>query len=146
MPTAAKIFAAIFFFGLCYLAAEAVKPFMPPDSQTGYMSLISAVIGAPVGWYVSGDLAGRGLRAAIGTGMRSAITAVILALLFFSGREMILRSINHRYHGPTEALQAMMGLMLYYGKLVLNPPVALTLLGGGAVVGLMVEWVNRRWR
>lgn len=146
MPTAAKVFGALSFCLVCFLAAQAVIPALPKDTQIGYMPLVSAAIGLVCGWMVSGTLAGRGFIAGLGTGVRSSVTCVIVALLVFGGREMILRSINHRYRGPMEALQGMAGIMLDYGRLLLNPNDLVILVAGGALAGAFVEWTSRQWR
>ena len=146
MPTAARIFGALCFALVGFLGAEAVKPMMPQGTQFGYFSAIMAAIGAASGWNVMGALVGRGYGVAMSSGLRTSATLVFFGILLFSGREMILRSINRLYHGPVEALQGMVGLATDYGRLLLNPQDLVILIGGGALAGLVVEWVSRRWR
>lgn len=146
MPTAARIFGAICFAAIAFLAAEAVKPLMPEGTRFGFFSEIMAAIGAACGWFVMGALVGRGYSVAVSTGFRTSATLVFFGLLLFSGREMILRSLDRRYHGPMQALQGMVGLAADYGKLLLNGQDLVILIGGGALAGLLVEWVGRRWR
>ena len=146
MPTAARLFAAIAFFVVCYLAADAFKPQMPEGTQFGYFSVICAGVGLLCGWFVSGALAGRGFYAAIGTGVRTSVTAVFFALIIFSGYDMLLRAIKKLYHGPMDALQGMMALVAKYVTLLINPPDLVILLVGGGIAGLFVEWAHRRWR
>lgn len=146
MPTAARLFAAIAFCVVAFLAAEAFKPMMPHGTPFGYFSLVCAGIGVLVGWSVSGVLAGRGTGAAIGNGIRSSVTIVFFALLLFSGREMVLRSLKKLYHGPMDALQGMMALIAKYALLLLNTPDLVILIGGGILAGLFTEWAARRWR
>lgn len=146
MPTAARIFGALAFFTVAFVAAEAFKPQMPEGTQFGYFSVICGLIGLVVGWMVSGALAGRGYMVGMGTGVRSAVTTVFFALLLFSGQEMLLRSLKKIYHGPMEALQAMVALMVKYATLLLNPNVLVILIFGGMVAGAFVEWSSRRWR
>ncbi len=146
MPTAARIFGAFCFAVIGFLGAEAVKPMMPEGTQFGYFSLVMAAIGAACGWSVMGGLVGRGYGVAISSGWRTSATLVFFGLLLFSGREMILRSIHRRYHGPVEALQGMVALATEYGRLLLNTQDLVILIGGGALAGLLVEWISRRWR
>ena len=146
MPTAAKLVAAVAFAAVAFFAAEIFKPAMPPDTQFGYFSYICASISALCGWFVMGGLVGRGSSAAIGSGIRTITTAVFLLLLLFSGREMILRAMKLRYHGPMDAIQAMFGLVVDFGRMMLTPEELGTLLIGGALAGLLADWSARRWR
>lgn len=145
MPTAAKIVGAICFAIFGYFAAVAVKPVMPEGTQFGWFLEISAFIGLLNGWFVMGRLTGGGVRAGIGSGMRTSITVVVWALLFFSIYEMVKRSTKMRYDGPMEAVTAAFGLMLDYGRLLLTPEIIATVLIGGAIGGAVTEWAGKRW-
>ena len=146
MPTAAKLFAAIAFAVVAYLAAELFKPAMPEGTQFGFFSIICAVIGLLNGWLVMGALVGRGMTAAMGFGVRTSVTIAVWALLGFSIYEMILRSMKMRYDGPMEAILAVFDLMLERGQLMLTPEVLGTLFVGGILGGLLAEWAGRQWR
>jgi hypothetical protein len=146
MPTAAKIVAAICFALFGAVAAEMVKPALPEGTQFGLFVPISAIIGLLNGWLVMGVLAGHGYRDAMGSGVRTAITIVVWALLVFSIYEMILRSMHvNRYDGPMEAVTAAFGLMLDYGKLLLTPAILGAFLVGGLIAGAITEWAKKRW-
>lgn len=145
MPTAPKLFAAIAFGLLAFLAAEALKPYLPEGTPFGFYSEICGAFGGLIGWMMMGKMVGRGYSTAISSGVGSAIVTVVLCLFAFSGREMILRSLEHRYKGPQQAVEAVFGLMVDYGKLLVNPADLTILLGGAAVAGVFVEWTSRRW-
>ncbi len=146
MPTAAKIVGAVCFAIFGYFAALSVIPVLPEGTQLGRMREICAFIGLLNGWFVMGRLTGGGVRAGIGSGMRTAITIVIWALMFFAIYEMIKRSTKLRYDGPMEAVTAAFGLMLDYGRLLLTPEIIATVLIGGAIGGAITEWAGKRWR
>ena len=146
MPTAAKIVGAICFALFGAVAAEMVKPALPEGTQFGLFVPICAVIGLLNGWLVMGRLTGHGYRDAMGSGVRTAITIVVWALLVFSIYEMILRSMHvNRYDGPMEAVTAAFGLMLDYGKVLLTPIILGTFLVGGLIGGAITEWAGKRW-
>ena len=146
MPTAAKIVGAICFALFGAVAAEMVKPALPESTQFGLFVPICAVIGLLNGWLVMGRLTGHGYRDAMGSGVRTAITIVVWALLVFSIYEMILRSMHvNRYDGPMEAVTAAFGLMLDYGKVLLTPVILGTFLVGGLIGGAVTEWAGKRW-
>ena len=146
MPTAAKIVGAISFAIFGYFAALAVIPVLPEGTQIGRMREISAFIGLLNGWFVMGRLTGKGYRAGIGSGIRTAITVVIWALIVFAIYEMVLRSTKLRYDGPMEAVTAAFGLMLEYGKLLLTKEIIATILIVGGICGAITEWAGKRWK
>lgn len=146
MPTAAKIVGAISFAIFGYFAALAVIPVLPEGTQIGRMREISAFIGLLNGWFVMGRLTGNGYRSGIGSGIRTAITVVIWALIVFAIYEMVLRSTKLRYDGPMEAVTAAFGLMLEYGKLLLTKEIIGTILIVGGICGAITEWAGKRWK
>jgi hypothetical protein len=146
MPTASKIVAAICFAIFGAIAATVVKPALPEGTQFGYFVPITAFIGLLNGWLIMGPLTRRSYREAMGTGVRTAITIVIWALLVFSIYRMVILSMQMRYDGPMEAVTAAFGIMLDYGKLLLTPVILGTFLVGGLTGGAISEWVGKRWR
>jgi hypothetical protein len=146
MPTAAKLISALAFAAIGFLAAELFKPALPEGTQFGLFSEISAVLGVLVGWKVMGTLTGQGYVAAFGSGMRTSVTLVFLAMIGFSVYEMVLRSMKFRYDGPVEAILGAFHLFMEYGKLMGRPDFLAVLLIGGALAGALAEWAGRRWR
>lgn len=146
MPTAAKIVAAVCFAFFGAIAATAVKGVMPEGTPLGYFIEISALIGLLNGWFVMGQLVGHGYRDAMGSGVRTAITIVIWALIVFSIYKMIKQSMHvNTYNGPMEAVTAAFGIMLEYGRPLLTPSVLGTFLVGGVMAGAVAEWARQRW-
>jgi hypothetical protein len=145
MPTAAKLVAAVLYAIVGFFAAEAVKPQMPEGTQFGLFSVVVAAIGLGCGWMVMGRLAGRGYSAAVGSGVRTAVTIVFWGLLVFSIYEMLRQSMRMRYDGPMEALQGVLELMYGYGQVLLAPMVLGVLAVGGVLAALVTEWAKARW-
>lgn len=146
MPTASKIVAAICFAFFGAIAASVVKPAMPEGTQFGYFVELTALIGLLNGWFIMGRLTGRSYRDAMGSGVRTAVTIVVWALLLFSIYRMIIVSMQMRYDGPMEAVTAAFGIMLDYGKVLLTPAILGTFLIGGLICGAVSEWVGKRWQ
>lgn len=146
MPTAAKLVSFVLFAALGFALAEVFKTATPDRTQFGVLSPVCALIGGFCGWIVMGPLAGRGMSAAWGFGVRTAITTVVFALLGWSLYEMILRSTRGGYSGsPMEALTGAVTLILQNGGLMLTPGFLGTMVIGGALAGIVVEWSGRRW-
>ncbi len=146
MPTAAKLFAAVAFAAVAYLAAGIYRQYLPEGTPTGLLGPVCAALGVICGWRVSGALAGRGTMASMGTGVRTSVTITFWALLVFSVYRMLRESTRMVYDGPIEALQSVFSWMLSYGQLVLMPEVLAALLLGGIFGGWLAEWASQRWR
>ena len=146
MPTAAKLFAAIAFALVGWIAAEVYKPLLSDGTQFGFFSEICAAIGALCGWLILGRFAGQGYATAAGVGARVALTIVFWALLGFAIQEMVLLSMKLRYDGAMEAVLAVFDIMLQKARLLADPRMIGVVLGGGALGGAVSEFAARRWR
>lgn len=146
MPTAAKLVAALMFAAVGWAAAEAFMPLIPERTQWGAFQPICAALGLLCGWRVMGPRAGRGWSTAIGVGLSTAAVLLGVALLLFSGREMILRSLDRRYGDALEATVGTFGIMLENAALMADVRFLGTLLLGGIVSGLASEAAGRIWR
>ncbi len=104
MPTAAKLFAAVAFTLVGFLAAEIFKPHMPEGTQFGFFSQISALIGLVCGWRVIGREAGHGWWESANAGMKTIVAMLALALLIFSIEEMLVQAFRRSYDSPMEAV------------------------------------------
>jgi len=145
MPTAAKAMAALWFGALGVIAAEAYKPLLPPETVFGLFAWVCGGLGLIVGWWVVGPPAGRGWNPALATGLRGSVTLLAWALAVFSVREMLLRSMNRRYGGPTEAVVGTFDIALEYLSLMGDALFLGLLAVGGILGGWLAEWTARRW-
>ncbi len=146
MPTAAKLFAAVAFAIVAWLAANASIPGLPEGTRIGFFREITAAIGVIVGWRVMGRLTGGGYTKSMGLGVRTSVTIVFWVILGFAIYEMVRMSLKKRYDGPMEALVASFGIMIDYGKCLGDVQVLAILLFGGMIGGFLAEFAGRRWR
>lgn len=146
MPTAAKLIGAIAFAALGWAGAWAFMPLMPPETRWGIFQPVCAALGLLVGWRFTGARVGRGWIAAMGAGLTGAALLVGLALLVFSFREMVHRSMNFRYDGPLDAVVNVFGIVLEYGVLLGDTLFLSVLVLGGLLGGLLAEAAARLWR
>lgn len=146
MPTAAKLFAALGFALVAFVASELFKPLLPEGTPVARLSPINGLVGAFCGWLVMGRLVGDGYLAASGHAIRTVVVMVFYCLLIWSGYEMLGRSTSLRYDGPVEALAAMMGLIAEYSVLMLGDlQVPAVLLVGGLLAACLAEWASERF-
>src|SRR5690606_7249461 len=61
MPTAAKLVAAIGFGFVAWFASALMVPYLPPNARLGWFHELAAVVGALMGWTMSGARAGGGI-------------------------------------------------------------------------------------
>lgn len=146
MPTAARLFAAIAFTVVAFLASESFKPLLPEGFDPGHMSTVNAVVGFLSGWLVMGRLAGGGYRAAIGSGVRTSAIMVFYALLIHGIYEMLRNAMGMKYDGPMDAIIGVFELIGEYGLMaVKSPEVMITLIVGGVLAAWLSEWAGRQW-
>ena len=145
MPTAAKLVAAVLFALLAAAGAVLYIPLLPEGTQTGWLIPGGAGLGLICGWLVMGANVGRSYGEAVATGLRTIVTTVFFAVLLFAIYVMIMRSMHMLYKGPLEALLAVFAIMLEYGKRMVDRTFIGTLALGGAIGGVIAEFVGRRW-
>ncbi len=145
MPTAAKLVGAICFAAVGALAAAALAPTLPDQFRAQWFVPVNAAIGALVGWRVMGRSVGDGIRRAMISGLGSATWLLFWALVVFSLREMLIRSLDRRYGNPTDALTNVVVILEEFFRMAMVPEVVIILVVGGLIGGLMCELADRRW-
>lgn len=145
MPTASKLFAAVFFALLAALAAHLFIPVLPEGTQTKMFRELSAVVGLFCGWFIMGRTTGRGMVEAINRGLLTSVAVLFWCLLLFSIYFMVRKSTRMMYDGPMDAVLGVLELMLEYGSLLKHPATPAVLAGGGVLGGVIAEAVSRRW-
>jgi hypothetical protein len=147
MPTAAKLFAAFIFAGVAFLAAQLYAGHMADDQPPGLLREISALIGLICGWGIMGPNAKKGSRRldAMGTGIRTSFTIVVVVLLVFSAHQMMLRAMKGRYDSPVTAILGIFERAFDLVQPVWNTDVIGVLLLGGVLGGYVAHWAGQKW-
>lgn len=145
MPTAAKLSAAALFALVAFVSAQLFIPAMPQGSAIGYFREISTGIGLVVGWFFMGKRAGQGYAVSISAGIQSSLVLLFWVLLVFGSVAMYYKSVRMMYDGPMEAVLGVFDEMLTYAKMLAAPATPIALAVGGALAGMVIEWVDRRW-
>lgn len=144
MPTMAKLVGAILFGALAWGVSQLIIPLLPEGKPVQVFALVNAAWGLACGWYIAGPRAGQGYRAAIGSGLTTSLAMLFCALFWHSSYQMVVASMA-RNHGA--AMEAVMStFQRFWDGLVLmsTAPIWGALLIGGALAGMMVEYVGRR--
>ena len=145
MPTAAKLFSALGFGLLGWLAAAVLAQGLPEGIVIGMVPEGALVAGLVCGWWIMGGDVGRGYGRAVGTGLRTGVVIVVVVLLGVAIWEMLEAAVRRHYPGPWEALMGAVQYVLRYGALLGYGPFLAVMAAGSAVIGLLAEVVGRRW-
>lgn len=148
MPTAAKLFSAVAFALVAFVATQLYANSMPAGRTPGALREIATMIGLICGWWIMGSFASRphGRIEAMATGVRTSFTIVVLVLITFATVEMLEQSMSGRYDGPMEAFLSIFDLALKMGNRMVTPEIISVLLLGGLFGGAVGHWAGRTWR
>lgn len=146
MPTAAKLVAALSFAFAAWVVCIVLEGLLPGAQRVGQMYPVSIVVAALCGWFISGAAPRASLLEASATGLRTATTATICALLALSTGTMLNVAMRGLYGGPMEAFLDIFNEFVDFGAMLLNLPVILSIAISGVVGGIVTEKAGRRWR
>ncbi|MFN3722084.1 MAG: TrgA family protein [Paracoccaceae bacterium] len=147
MPTAAKLVAGLVFGFVAFVAAHLYALSLPDGATSGVLRQVSAVVGVLCGWFVMGPFAkrARGQIDAMGAGVRTSLTMLIVVVLTFAIVEMLDRAIKGRFKTPMDAVLSIFEQGLRLIGSVAQPDILAVLLLGGLVGGSVSRWAGRRW-
>ncbi|MBC2837388.1 TrgA family protein [Paragemmobacter straminiformis] len=146
MPTAPKLFAALAFGLLGWVAAAVLAPTLPEGQQVGWLRECAFLAGLVCGWRFMGRETGRGFASAAGAGLGCAIGMVALVTVGAAIYEMLEAAVRRHYPGPFEALMGMVQFAYKYVLMMGYAPFLILLGVGGMLFGAMTEAVGRRWK
>ena len=146
MPTAAKLVSALIYALVGWSASLAYNSALPEGISMSTLPPVMAGLGLLLGWFSMGPVAGRGWRESMAYGLRTSFLIGFLAMFGFAMDQM-LRKASHRMYraDPVAALLDVPDLMYQYGKYMFTTDVMVSLLVGGLLGGVIVEYVARRW-
>ncbi len=145
MPTGARLMAAISLAVLAFILSGMVVPLMPESTDFGYFLPLNIVLGLLVGWSVMGRRAGRGITAAINNGLAGVFVLILWAIFLQAANEMVRRALRNRYDDPFEAIVAIFQIGAEFGLMIATVPMAVALVVGAVISGLLTEFAHNRW-
>ena len=147
MPTGAKLLGAFIYCAIGALAAIVGVPGLPEATQPGQIVPLSALFGFYFGWSMIGKNVTHTTSVAqsLVLSIRTVVLMTLSTLFVVAGFEVYSRSIKMRYTGPVEAVTDVANLMIFFGKMAVQPPV-MSVVGVGIIVGaIFVRWAGRVW-
>jgi hypothetical protein len=147
MPTAAKLFAAIAFALVSAITAHFYVLSLPESRPVGTLYAVSIAVGVICGWMVMGPAAkrARGRVDAMGSGVRTALTILVVVVLIFACADMLDRAMKGRYKTPLDALLGVFEQALVLLPSLARPDIIGTMLLGGLLGGALSYGAGRRW-
>ncbi|MEM6479812.1 MAG: TrgA family protein [Pseudomonadota bacterium] len=144
MPTFAKAVAAVLFAALAYYVSTLVEALFFDTLRAPYMKYWNALFGLIIGWRLGGRTAGYGFGSAVGTGLTTTIALAAFCLFVNAFSHMIWRSMRNYYDGPSEALVAVVELMIEFAPIAFTMNVLAISIGGGLLIAIIVDFVGKR--
>jgi len=145
MPTAGKLVAAAGLAVVAWYASEIFRPLMPDGTGFGWFNEVNVGLGLLCGWIVTGSRLGYGYYNAVSAGFTGTAAMVFWAVFLQSLNEMLRLALERRYDGPVEGLVAIFEIAVDYSSKMLDGVLIGVLVCGAVIVGLIAEWVARRW-
>lgn len=145
MPTAARGVSALLMAGLAWIASEMIRPLMPEATAFGIFNYVNVALALVCGWRIVGRRLGFGWRTGISAGLSGVAALVFWAVFVQSLYKMLGMALDRRLKGVMDALTTIFEIAADYGLILLNGPLIGVLVAGGVLIGLIGEWVSRRW-
>lgn len=145
MPTMGKLAAAIGLGIVGWVGSDLFRPLMPEDTNFGWFNYVNAGLGMFCGWRITGRRLGHGYAQGFSAGLTGVAALVFWAVFFQSLNEMLKRALDNRYDGAVEGITSMFELAAEYILTMLDGTLIGALVTGGVLVGVIAEWVARRW-
>lgn len=147
MPTASKLFAAVF-LALCapVLMAIVVSVYPNQEWRVFAMTTTGGLVGFMTGWRGLGekmkhDVTSNGYN----LGFRAGVSVYLWTLLLFSMDHMMRGILRHTYYQPLDAVLQIPLKMVDYGYAGLHPKISLTVIGLSLLGGRLTKAVSMRW-
>lgn len=146
MPTAARLFAAVFFAFMGYMVAGSVEPLLPEGMRANWLKRVPTIVGIFAGWRVMGRLVGNTYAVSINSGTYCVAVILFFSLATFAISEMLKQATRLQYDGPMDAIVNSFGIAFEQAQLLLHPSPIGLMIFAAVVGGLGAEFCHRRWR
>lgn len=145
MPTMSRLLGAVFFaaiFGYASVLALAVYPRPVPPS---FFLEINIAVASALGWHLVGRAPGDRIAVGFANGITGAVVISFLAMGVHGAIQMFKFTRDLRYDGIMDALVGVLEAALELAKLIQSPELTAVVFGGGAVAGILLQILNKRF-
>ncbi|TDE35062.1 TrgA family protein [Antarcticimicrobium sediminis] len=146
MPTAARLVAACCLALLAFTVSYQIMARMPESTNFGIFVPLNIGLGVVCGWVVMGRNRKSSFPGAMNNGIAGVAVLVFWGLVVQGGYEMFRQAMNHRYHGPLDALYGIIELSAEYAQVLLAPGIIVTLVVGAILSGFVTGYASKTWR
>lgn len=146
MPTFARLVAAVLLAVLGFGVSFLTFPYFDDGVPVSGIPVVAAIMGVIVGWAFTGARFQRQSGGAVAIGITSVIAQTLLTLFAFAIKQMLDRAFRKAYDTVMESIVGVFDAMLEYIQTVAQPDVVIAALVGGAIVGVITNWVAMRTR
>lgn len=146
MPTAARLVAALSLAVVALAISLQVIPQLPEGMDIGYFLPLNIGLGLVCGWIVMGPRHDKGFASAVNNGLAGVVVLVFWGVVLQGGNEMLRLSMERRFHGPFEAIPAVIKISVVYAQYLMQPWIIGTILVGGILSGLLTRMAGTLWR
>lgn len=145
MPTATKLISALVLAIAGAALGFLLTPLVPKISNANLIP-IAAALGFVAGWVVIGRRIERKMGGAVLAGIAGVLTLVVWFLLVQGLRDMLRLAMDHRYHGPLEAIVDIIRLSTEYIPYFIRYDIGALLVAAALFSGVIAKITNRHWK
>ncbi|SRR6056297_319855 len=145
MPTAARGVSALLMAGLAWIASDMIRPLMPEGTDFGIFNYVNVALALVLGWRVTGRRLGIGWGTGVSAGLSGVAALVFWAVFAQSLYKMLEMALDRRLKGVMDALKTMFEIGADFALILLHGPLIGVLVAGGVMIGVIGEWIARRW-
>lgn len=145
MPTIGKLASLVVFTALALWVSETMKLTLPEGRPTRYFTIVNVIVAAYLGWKMAKTRFNDFYSVSLGSGITITFCITVVSTFLFAFAEMVKISQRGIYDGPVDAVVNVFQICVDWLPMLMNPTLIAGVIGGGAIGGIFVEWVNRRF-
>jgi zinc transporter ZupT len=149
MPTGPKLVGAVCLAILAAIVAELAKLSVLADRSMsfGYFTVVSALVGAFVGWrFLGGSRPEPGLAPTVAHGFSAVILMMLCGLFVFGCYDMLMNALDRHYRDVAQALRGIIDFAIEFTPFLMRYDIIIVLFVGAVVSGLLTGLARRHWR
>ncbi len=145
MPTMSRLLGAVFFAAIFgYASVIALDAFQDRSPPVLFLE-INIAIASAIGWHMVGRLPGDRLSVGFANGITGAVVISFLTLAAHGMVQMFKYTRDLKYDDLIEAVIGILESALDIGIMIQSPELTAVVFGGGAVAGILIQILHKRF-